>query len=187
MLLDFGTELSNLFIQMHWIVILLICAGIVLCIVESVLPGFGVFGILGLICEVVAIVVHAIISGSALQIFFLILLLVIVTLIIFILFARSARKGWISKSPIVENDTAIPTDYREKTEKELSQLIGKNGIALTDCRPVGKIRVGKNTYEAQSIASTMIQKGDGVKIVAIEDARIIIDRDNKEEKWKIYY
>ena len=167
-------EVSNLFVQMHWVVILLLCLGIVLCIVESTVPGFGIFGALGVFCEIAGVVTHAVISGSAVQVLFLLLILVLVTILLFLLFVRSAKYGILSKSAIIENNTAIPTDYKERAEKELELLIGKEGLTLTECKPVGKIRLGDKTYEAQSRAS-IIKKGEVIKVVGIEDARLVID------------
>ena len=45
---------------MNTIVAILLIAGVVLCIIESIIPDFGLIGILAILCEVAAIVVHAI-------------------------------------------------------------------------------------------------------------------------------
>lgn len=172
---SFWAEVGSLFTQMHWAVITLLALGVVFCIIESIVPGFGIFGILGIMCEMGAVIIHAIVSGSAIQVFFLILLVLLVTGLLFLLFVHSAKYGLLAKSAIVENKSAIPTDYKEKAEKELKVLIGQEGLALTECRPVGKIRIGENTYEAQA-KGLLIQKGEVVKVVAIEDARIMIDK-----------
>ena len=174
-LAGFWSEFINLFTQMHWAVILLLTLGLVLCIIEAAIPGFGIFGILGILCEVSAIIVHAVLSKSIAQVFFLMLITLIVVGVLFLLFIHSAKSGLLAKSAIVENKSSIPNDFKQKAEEELKPLIGKEGLALTECRPVGKIRIGQNTYEAQS-KSTIIQKGEVVKVVAIEDARIMIDK-----------
>lgn len=168
-------EFTNLFVNMHWVVALLLCLGIAFCIVESIVPGFGLFGICGILCEIAGVIVHAIISGSALQVVFLILLILIVVCLLFLLFIHSAKYGLLAKTAIAENKPSIPTDFKEKAEKELLTLVGQEGLTLTECKPVGKIRVGNNTYEAQA-KSAIIQKGEVIKVVAIEDARIIIDK-----------
>lgn len=175
LLADFGTEFVSLFTQMHWVVVLLLGLGLILCIVEAAVPGFGVFGILGILCSVASIIVHAVLSGSAIQVLILFLLILLVIGLLFLLFIRSAKYGLLAKSAIVENKPSIPNDYREKTENELKPLIGQEGLTLTECKPVGKIRIGQNTYEAQSKGS-IIQKGEVIKVIAIEDARIMIDK-----------
>lgn len=174
-LASFWSEFASLFTNMHVVVILLLSLGIILCLVESIVPGFGVFGILGMICEVIGVIVHAIISGSVLQVFLLILLLLLITGLLFLLFIRSAKYGLLAKTAIAENRTSIPKDFKEKAENELKPLIGQEGLTLTECRPVGKVRIGQSTYEAQS-KSSIIEKGQVIKVIAIEDARIIIDK-----------
>lgn len=175
LLANLWTEFTSLFTQMHWVVILLLSIGIVLCIIEAIIPGFGFFGVMGILCEIAGIVVHALTSGSALQVLFLALIVVLVVVLIFLLFIRSAKHGLLAKTAIVENKTALPTDFRKKAEEELKSLIGKEGLAITECRPVGKIRIEQETYEAQSVGK-VIPKGDVIKVVAIEDARIMIDK-----------
>ena len=172
---SFWGEFVNLFTQMHWVVVLLLCLGIAFCIVEAIVPGFGFFGITGILCEIGGIVVHAVISGSVAQVFFLVLLIVLVVGLLFLIFIRSAKYGLLAKSALVENKPSIPNDYKEKAEKELAKLIGQEGLTLTECKPVGKIRIGQNSYEAQS-RGMLIQKGEVIKVVAIEDARIMIDK-----------
>ena len=175
LLSGFGAEFVSLFTQMHWIVALLLSLGIALCIIEAIIPGFGIFGIFGVLSVIGGVITHAIISGSALQVLILLVLLMLIVGLLFLLFIRSAKYGLLAKSAIVENKSSIPKDFKEKTEKELSSLIGMEGLTLTECKPVGKIRVGQNTYEAQA-KSTIIQKGEVIKVVSIEDARIIIDK-----------
>lgn len=175
LLADLVSEISSLFVDMHWVVILLLCLGVIFCIVEAIVPGFGFFGIAGMVCEVAGIVVHAIFSGSAIQVLFLVLIIGIATLLLILIFVNSAKHGLLSKSAIVENKTALPKDYKQKAENELKTLIGKEGLTLTECRPVGKIRIGQDSYEAQSIGA-VIMKGEVVKVVDIQDARIMIDK-----------
>ena len=176
MLLEgFWSELGGLFTDMHWVVILLLCLGVVLCLIEALMPGFGFFGITGILCEIAGVVTHAVISGSALQVLVLIVIVILVMVLLALLFVRSAKYGLLSKSAIVENKTAIPVDYKEKAEKQLEGLVGKEGLTLTECRPVGKIRIGEDTYEAQSVSS-VIEKGEVIRVVAIEDARVVIDK-----------
>lgn len=173
-LASFWSELTSLFTQMHWIVILLLSVGVIFCIVESLMPGFGVFGILGVICEIVGIILHAIFSGSVLQVLLLVLAVAIVIALMFLLFVRSAKHGILAKSALVENKPSIPTDFVEKANKELKELVGKEGLTLTECHPIGKIRIGQEQYEAR--AMSYVAKGEVIKVVKIEDARIVIDK-----------
>ena len=162
--------------EFAWITSVLMVLGMILCIIEAIVPGFGIFGISGILCEVASVVVHATVcKGTPMQVLILILLITLVTLLIFLLFVRSARFGLLGKTPIVENKTAIPNDYGAKDEEKLKSLIGKEGIVITECRPIGKIRIGEDTYEVSS-KGTMIAKGDVVRIVSIEDTIIYVSK-----------
>ena len=158
-----------------WLTITLIVIGIVLCVIEASIPGFGVFGICGILCEVGAIVTNAIVSGDPIQVLILFLLVTLIVLLIFLLFVRSARFGVLGKTPIVENRPSISENYGKEQEQKLKELVGKEGIATTECRPIGKVRINQDTYEVRS-KSTMIKKGEVVKVVSIEDSTIIIDK-----------
>ena len=158
-----------------WLTITLICVGIVLCLVEAVMPGFGIFGILGIMCEVGAVVTNAIVSGDPIQVLILFLLVTLITLLIFLLFVRSARFGVLGKTPFVENRSSISVNYGKDQVKKLNELVGKEGIATTECRPIGKVRINQEIYEVRS-KNTMIKKGEVVRVIEIEDTIIVVDK-----------
>lgn len=171
------SEFAEIFTgEFAWLTITLMVIGMILCIIEAIVPGFGIFGISGIIAEVCAVIVNATLChGTPMQVFILILLITLVTLLIFLIFVRSARFGLLGKTPIVENKTAIPENYGEKDETELKKLIGKDGITITECKPIGKIRIGGDIYEV-SAKDTMILKDEVVKIVAVEDNTIYVSK-----------
>ena len=158
-----------------WLTITLICVGIVLCLIEAVMPGFGIFGILGIMCEVGAVVTNAIVSGDPIQVLILFLLVTLITLLIFLLFVRSARFGVLGKTPFVENRSSISVNYGKDQVKKLNELVGKEGIATTECRPIGKVRINQEIYEVRS-KNTMIKKGEVVRVIEIEDTIIVVDK-----------
>lgn len=182
-LLQTGTlwkEFEQIFIgQFAWLTVTLMVIGLILCLVEAIIPGFGFFGISGIICEIASVVVHALLcKGSAVQVVILVLLLLLLTLLLFLIMVRSAKHGILGKTPLVENNTAIPVNYGEKDEEKLKSLIlGKEGITLTDLHPVGKIRINQDVYEVCSKGS-LIQKGEVVKVVDIEDSIIYVSKLN---------
>ena len=162
---------------MAWLTIVLMIVGIVLCIVEALMPGFGVFGVLGILCEIGAVVNNAICSGDPIQALILFLLVALIVMLIFLIFVRSAKFGILGKTPLVENRTSISTNYGKEQREKLLELVGREGITITECRPVGKIRLNQDVYEVRS-KNTMIQKGEVVKVVDIDDVEIIVDKIN---------
>ena len=162
--------------EFAWLTITLMAVGLILCIVEATIPGFGVCGITGIVCEIASVVIHATLcKGSPLQILILILLITLVTLLIFLLFVRSARFGMLGKTPIIQNKTAIPENYGKEAQEELKKLLGKEGIIVSECRPVGKMRINENIFEV-SAKDALIEKGEVAKVVAVEDAIVYVNK-----------
>ena len=170
-------EFVNIFVgEFAWLTITLMVVGFILCIIEAVMPGFGVFGISGMVCEVAAVVIHATLcKGSPIQILILILLITLITLLIFLLFVRSARFGLLGKTPMVQNKTAIPNNYGKETQENLKKLIGKEGIIINECRPVGKMRINESVFEVSS-KDSLIAKGEVARVVEVEDAIIYVSK-----------
>ena len=160
------------------IIIALLVLGVILCIVEAIIPGFGIFGILGIAFEVAGVVYHAIASKSALQVFILVLFVTLLILLIFLIFVRSAKFGLIGKTPIIEKATALPINYDKDVEVFKNDLIGKMGVVIVDLHPVGKIQIGENYLEVLS-KTGLISKGEIVKIVEVEGTKIFVSKVNK--------
>jgi len=149
MLLNIFSWIGNMFANMHWIIIALIVIAYIFSVVEAIVPGFGVFGILGVVFECIAIIIHAVISKSPLQIVFLVIMVFVLYLLLFLISMLSAKYGLLSKSPLIETKTSIPTDYGEQAKKDLNKLINQKGIVLTDLKTVGKIKIKNKVYEAE--------------------------------------
>lgn len=162
---------------MSWLTITLICVGIVFCLIEAVIPGFGIFGILGILCEAGAIVVHAIYGESVFGILILFLLITVIILLIFLIFVRSARFGILGRTPIVENRTAIPRNYGVEETTKAKTLIGLEGITITECRPIGKLKTSKGIFEV-SAKDIMIGKDVIVKISDVQDSILYVEKIN---------
>ena len=160
------------------VIIALLVIGIVLCIIEAVIPGFGIFGVLGIAFEVAGVVYHAIASRSPLQVFILILVVALLTLLIFLIFVRSAKFGLLGKTAIIEHATALPINYDKDIETFKNELIGKLGVALVDLHPVGKIKVGENNYLEVLSKSGLVEKGEIVKIVDVEGTKVFVSKVN---------
>ncbi|MBO5884358.1 MAG: hypothetical protein J6Q51_01015 [Clostridia bacterium] len=174
-LLNVWNEFVEIFVgELAWLTITLMVVGIVLCLVEAIVPGFGIFGVTGIACEIASVIVHAVLcKGSAVQIILLVVLITLITVLIFLIFVRSARYGLLGKTPIVENKTAIPVNYGQKDIEKLKTLIGKEGITTTECRPIGKMRINEDVYEVCS-KNGLINKNEVVKITEVEDAVIYV-------------
>ena len=110
---------------LSWLTITLIGVGIVLCIVEATIPGFGIFGILGILCEVGAVVTNAIVSGDPIQVLILFLLVTLITLLIFLIFVRSARFGVLGKTPLLKIVLQSQKTMAKNKKRNLMNLLAK--------------------------------------------------------------
>lgn len=168
-------EITKLATQTSLIVVILLVVGVIFCFIEAIVPGFGFFGISGILMVLAGIVFHAVISGSVLQVVFIITILSLVFTLIVLMFLRSAKYGLLAKLSFVENKTALPIDYAQKDENDLTHLIGKTGKTITECRPVGKILIEDVPYEVFA-KSDFLGNSVDVIITEIEGSSIYIEK-----------
>ena len=177
----FLEELTKLVTDISWIVILLLIIGFILCFVEAIIPNFGIVGIAGILFEIAGIVLHGILSGSILQVFIIVLIVLVVLSLAIVVFVRSAKYGILGKSALVENKTAIPVDYNEQENNDYSVLIGEIGEAVSDCKPIGKMKFKQGTYDVLS-KSDFILAGETAEVVDVVGNNIYVEKIKGENK-----
>lgn len=164
---------SQIFSNIDVLSIILLSVGAILFTIELFLPGFGFFGISGilfLIGGVVSRVFHGATIDSIVGL--IILIFLFITLIICIIL-WSANHGLISKTPLIEKETAVPVNYN--INQEYKKLLNKEGVITSDCRPVGTIMIGETEYEVFS-ATKYIDKGEFAKVVKVEGDKITVKK-----------
>jgi membrane-bound ClpP family serine protease len=57
----------------------------------------------------------------------------------------------------------------------LVKFIGASGVALTNCNPEGKIRIGYETWTAIALPSTYVKAGDKVIVNTVRKGKLIIN------------
>ncbi len=170
----FWDEVVSLFTEMNVVPAILLTLGLILCIIEMFVPGFGAFGISGIVCLVGGIVAKMLYGGTVTQMFALIVIFAIILLIMFGIAVWSAKRGLISRSPMVLKETALPENYAE-ADKSLQKLKGKEGLTVTICRPFGTIQIDDKFYDASSV-DEYLEKGTLVKVVEVEGDQIFIQK-----------
>lgn len=169
-------EFVEFFTQMHYAVVILLVLCVVLLIIEAVMPGFGIWGISGIVCGVGAVVCEAIFTKSLFDVFMMIFLILLLFTIIFITFSLWLGKGGFKKTPFVETKSALPENY--KSSEDLSGLVGKTGKVTSLCKPSGRAVIDGKVYPVRSIGEN-IAEGENVVVVEIKDNTILIK--TKEE------
>lgn len=107
-------------IVVSWVSIILFVAGMVLLLIEMFMPGFGIFGGLGLLLLALCIVFSATSVESALL---MTLIIGAIVILLALIFARSLKKGFLYKSSIVLKTplTAMKDLYPTKTTPGCSE------------------------------------------------------------------
>lgn len=148
--------------------IILVLVGMILIVVEMIIPGFGAAGISGGIAVIAGLIIGSdSITGAMFSLLIIVVLLAVIAAIIF----RSALKGRLSRSPVVLN-TAIEAESTSLSGAEMKKLIGRRGRTVTALRPSGiAVIEGKRMdvcSEAEFIdsgAEIVVESTDGMKVL----------------------
>ena len=182
MLLSFMQSTANawqsfvqLFAEMSPWVYGLFILGIIFCVVEIAMPGFGVFGILGLVMLIIAITWRMIAGGNAWMLLFMIAISGTIIGVSFVLVGRSIRQGKLGKTEIFNVGTAVSTGVTEGT-KDFSSLVGAQATTINALRPIGQAR-----FEDGSIVDVIAQNGfidahQRVKVILVEGQRVVVEQ-----------
>jgi membrane-bound serine protease (ClpP class) len=160
--------------------IILFAAGIILLLLEIfVIPGFGVTGILGIIC-IIASLFLALIGGGNLpfwdtnQISIAIIQLasaLAAALVLLIFLARFLPKSTIFNRLVLSHEEN--SDKGFVSSKPLSELIGKEGRALTTLRPAGMADF--NGAKIDVVADgDYVQQGSRLKVLRVEGSKVVV-------------
>lgn len=180
--LTFWQELQIAFGEIGVIPAILLLLGTVFIIIEIFQPGFGFFGISGIILVIVGMAIRLYRSdrGNPVLQFFVMLLCVIFAVgIAFIVMIHSMRKGRLSKTAFVQSSTAVPEGITKGTE-DFTPLVGKAGIAATVLRPSGNALIAGKLYSVVAQAG-LIEKDKEIEVVSVEGAKIVVkELENKK-------
>lgn len=167
-------QFIDLFADYGFASMMVMIFGLVLCMIEVVMPGFGVFGILGSFFTIGGAISRIVLGVTWVQILAMFILVVAVVAISVILVSVLARLGLLGKVAIVQDKTVVPVDY-EKPSKEQLKLVGKTGFAHTVFKPSGKLVLNGVIYDAISDGE-FIEQGEKIKVVEIKNNNIIVKK-----------
>lgn len=160
-----------------WDLIGIVCviAGFVLVGIETVLPGFSVPGVSGIICLVagVFILADSVMEAVVITIAILAVLGILMAVILHLL-----SHGKL-KSPIILKDEQRRTEGY-LSSSDLKYLLGRQGRALTDLRPSGMGKFDDVNFDVLS-EGTYISKGARIEIIKVEGAKLVVRETGGEE------
>ena len=156
--------------QITWLPGLLFFFGFLFVGFEIFYPGFGFFGISGLILLVLGIVFTA---KTFLDAIIMIIILLIVLVAALFIFVKFASKGRITRRIILPDKLDSKSGF--DSTKNQKELIGMEGISLSILRPSGTAQFNDGKYDVVS-QGEFIAKGTNIKIIDVEGRRIIVGK-----------
>ena len=168
----------------NWEILLFIFGVILLALEIFVIPGFGVFGILGIVLIVVGLAMSMILNNffdlgmsgdqNINQAFLLVLGSVIGAVALSVFFGGNILKSKAFQRLVLKDEQHANKGYQVKNHLQ-DNLIGKNGFAKTDLKPSGKIEVEGNVFNAISFDG-FIENGTDIVIYKIENSNLMVRR-----------
>lgn len=159
--------------------ILLFVIGILLLLVEIfIIPGFGITGILGIICIICGLAFSLVANnffdfsftgGSLMSAFGIVIVSMIASIVLALVFGRNLFNSPLFQRVVLKDEQRASEGYISSVTK--LDLTGKTGIALTDLRPSGKILIDNVRYDALSEGEFIIK---GTEVVVIKHETISI-------------
>lgn len=173
--LTFWQEIGIAFSDIGIIPAILLILGTIFIIVEIFQPGFGFFGICGIILVLAGMAVRLFMSkrGSLIVQFFVMLICVsVVVCVALLIMLRSLKKGKLSRTGLVQTTLAVSEGITGVTE-DFSQLLGKVGVSTSVLRPSGNAVIDGKLYSVVS-QSALIEKGKDIEVIAVEGVKITV-------------
>lgn len=168
----------------NWEILLFIFGVILLALEIFVIPGFGIFGILGIVFIVVGLAMSMILNNffdlgmsgdqKVDQAFLLVLASVIGAVALSVFFGGNILKTKAFQRLVLKDEQHANKGYQVKKIVQ-DHLIGKYGFAKTDLKPSGKIEVEGNVFNATSFDG-FIENGTDIVIYKIENSNLIVRR-----------
>jgi len=158
--------------------ILLFVIGVALLLVEIfVIPGFGIFGIAGIILMIAGLFMGLIsdlpmVDGSILEMAIMQLAgaFILSGIVIFIL-VKTMPKTKMWNKLILQRNIEAKSGYT--SDKKFGSLLKKEGEALTDLRPAGTAIINDKRYDVVT-QGEYIEKGNKIKVIEIEGSKIVV-------------
>ncbi|MEX2564940.1 MAG: NfeD family protein [Cyclobacteriaceae bacterium] len=153
---------------MTWIVLLsLLFFGALLVMLEIIfVPGTTVVGLLGLIFSGLG-VFYAFLNFEAGMAYFILAVTIMINIGLLVYGLKSGVWDRFSLKQTITN--------RTYDDRILGLEKGQKGVAISDCKPYGKIEVGDKIYEAKSLGG-FIEAGTPILIDKVEYNKIIIKK-----------
>lgn len=147
---------------------LLYVIGIVLLLVEGVMPGFGVAGVSGFVCVVISIVM---ITSNLYQAMLLMIATITIFIILLVLIYKFGFADKYMDAFVLKTEQKNEDGYKSATIAK--DLVGKVGITLTTLRPAGTIEIDNMRFDAITDGE-FIEGNTDICVVKIDSSSVVV-------------
>jgi len=159
--------------------IVIFIVGVILLLLEIfVIPGFGIFGILGILLMIGGLFFglvsdfgmsdYSLLSVALIQ---FAAVFVLAAIFIFIL-SKLLPKSAIWNRLILQDNIAIKSGYA--TRPSFEHLVGTEGIAITDLRPAGAALINEKRVDVVT-EGNYISHGSEIVVKFVEGSKVVVD------------
>lgn len=153
--------------------------GLVLMIIEIYIPGFGVWGIGGITCFIVGIIVTA---DTLIEALILMMILLAIVGIIFSILLHSISKGKLPKNMVLS--TSMKKEEGYIGTNDMKYFLNRRGKCLTILRPAGTVDFDGVKLDVIS-EGEFIPKGTMVEVIKVEGRKIVVRRIEEKQNINI--
>lgn len=166
----------------YWEIIAFVAGGVLLLLEIFVIPGFGVAGVSGILLIIISLVFAGIdhfsfrFPDQFIQPLIRSLFLVISASLLSLLLSV-----WLGAKLLGSRKWAFALHAEQKSEEgyvgvdmDIAAEVGNTGIAVTDLRPAGKVKVGREIYDAVSLFGDYIPKGEKVIVKKYQAGQLYV-------------
>lgn len=166
------SSFARLFTDMNALTAILFIVGLIFCMVELFMPGFGFFGITGIILLVAGIITRLVYGGDALMLLYMVLIVSVVLIVMFVILSRLIAKGRLGKTAMFNVASSVSEDRTEGT-LDFSDYLNKVGTTQTVLRPVGKAVFDGVALDVVA-RDGFIPSDTAVECVQVEGQRVVV-------------
>lgn len=175
--IGFITVYFSVYLETDSLVIMLIVyfVGLLLIIIDGKLLNDGTLATVGLVSMLISVALPtSSLTAGAYAVFG-----VIIGGVASFLFLKVFKKREMWTKITLKESLSTEAGFNSLSE-EYSNLIGGEGVALTDFRPVGTIKINNKTYSAVTNGQ-WITKGSHVHIVQVDGTKILIEKNTADQ------
>ena len=160
-----------------WFALLLFLAGVILCLLEILTPGFGIFALGGIGCIIGSIFLTTPDMATAVK--YIAIVLLIMVICVPILLKLFSKSKFFERLMVRERLTTEEGYVAGRQEQ--NAYIGKVGVAATTLRPAGTVELEDGTRIDVVTAGEFIEKGEPVQVVRKDGTWLVVEKRRTKE------